>query len=182
MIDGSKGLHKAVVDVFGKKAIIQRCQWHKRENVLSYLSDRDKSNFKIRIQNAYREPEYQKAKTALMNIHQDLKKINQNAANSLLEGLEETLTLQKLQVAQIFTRSLGTTNCIESLNSQMAKYVRNVKRWTNSNQRQRWVASALLHLENNLNKIHNFKHLNKLQDAIKNQISKKSTLKISTRK
>jgi transposase-like protein len=182
VIDGSKGIHKAVTDVFGKKAIIQRCQWHKRENVLSYLSDRDKSNFKIRIQNAYREPEYQKAKTALMNIHQDLKKINQNAANSLLEGLEETLTLQKLQVAQIFTRSLGTTNCIESLNSQMAKYVRNVKRWTNSNQRQRWVASALLHLENNLNKIHNFKHLNKLQDAIKNQISKKSTLKISTRK
>lgn len=182
IIDGSKGLHKAVTDVFGKKVVIQRCQWHKRENVLSYLSDRDKSNFKTKIQNAYREPDYQKAKSILMSIHKELLKINQNAANSLLEGLEETLTLHKLKVAQIFSRSLGTTNCIESLNSQMAKYVRNVKRWSNSNQRQRWVASALLELENNLNKIHNFKHLNKLQEAIKNQLSKKSLEKIPTRK
>ena len=182
IIDGSKGLHKAVTDVFGKKVVIQRCQWHKRENVLSYLSDRDKSNFKTKIQNAYREPDYQKAKSILMSIHKELLKINQNAANSLLEGIEETLTLHKLKVAQIFSRSLGTTNCIESLNSQMAKYVRNVKRWSNSNQRQRWVASALLELENNLNKIHNFKHLNKLQEAIKNQLSKKSLEKITTRK
>ncbi|MBL0137842.1 MAG: transposase [Bacteroidetes bacterium] len=103
----------------------------------------------------------------MLNIHKELLKINQNAANSLLEGLEETLTLHKLKVAQIFSRSLATTNCIENLNSQMAKYVRNVKHWTNSNQRQRWVAAALLELENNLNKIHNFKHLNKLQEAIK---------------
>ena len=182
IIDGSKGLHKAVTDVFGKKVVIQRCQWHKRENVLSYLSDRDKSNFKTKIQNAYREPDYQKAKSILMSIHKELLKINQNAANSLLEGIEETLTLHKLKVAQIFSRSLGTTNCIESLNSQMAKYVRNVKRWSNSNQRQRWVASALLELENNLNKIHNFKHLNKLKEAIKNQLSKKSLEKIPTRK
>ena len=182
IIDGSKGLHKAVTDVFGKKVVIQRCQWHKRENVLSYLSDRDKSNFKTKIQNAYREPDYQKAKSILMSIHKELLKINQNAANSLLEGIEETLTLHKLKVAQIFSRSLGTTNCIESLNSQMAKYVRNVKRWSNSNQRQRWVASALLELENNLNKIHNFKHLNKLQEKNKNQLSKKSLEKIPTRK
>ncbi|MBK7432082.1 MAG: transposase [Bacteroidetes bacterium] len=71
IIDGSKGLHKAVTDVFGKKVVIQRCQWHKRENVLSYLSDRDKSNFKTKIQNAYREPDYQKAKSILMSIHED---------------------------------------------------------------------------------------------------------------
>lgn len=182
VIDGSKGIHKAVVDVFGKKAVIQRCQWHKRENVLSYLSDRDKSNFKTKIQNAYREPKYEKAKSTLIDIHQELIKINQNAASSLMEGLEETLTLQKLEVAQIFSRSLGTTNCIENLNSQMAKYVRNVKNWSNSNQRQRWVASALLEIENNLNKIHNFKQLNKLQDAIINHLSKKPLVKISTKK
>ena len=181
VIDGSKGIYKAVVDVFGKKAIIQRCQWHKRENVLSYLSDRDKSNFKTKIQNAYREPDYNKAKLALESIHKELLKINQNAANSLQEGLEETLTLHKLKVAQIFSRSLGTTNCIENLNSQMAKFVRNVKHWSNSNQRQRWVAAALLEIENNLNKIHNFKHLNKLQEAFKKYLSKKPLGKFSTK-
>ena len=182
VIDGSKGIHKAVTDVFGKKAIIQRCQWHKRENVLSYLSEKDKAAYKIKLQNAYREPNYNKAKAALLSIYQELLKKNQNAANSLMEGLEETLTLHKIGVSQIFSRSLGTTNCIENLNSQMAKYIRNVKQWSNSNQRQRWVAAALLEIENNLNKIHNFKHLNKLQEAIKNQLNKKPLLKISTKK
>ena len=181
VIDGSKGIHKAVSDVFGKKAVIQRCQWHKRENVLSYLSERDKVNYKIKLQNAYREPDFKKAKAILMGIHQELLKINQNAANSLLEGLEETLTLHKLRVSSEFNRSLGTTNCIENLNSQMAKYIRNVKQWSNSNQRQRWVAAALLELEQNLNKIHNFKQLNKLKEAIKNYLKKKPLRKISTR-
>lgn len=182
VIDGSKGIHKAVTDVFGKKAIIQRCQWHKRENVLSYLSEKEKVDYKIKLQNAYREPNYNKAKAALLSIYQELIKKNQNAANSLMEGLEETLTLHKLEVSQIFNRSLGTTNCIENLNSQMAKYIRNVKQWSNSNQRQRWVAAALLEIENNLNKIHNFKYLNILQEAIKNQLNKKPLLKFSTKK
>lgn len=181
VIDGSKGIHKAVTDVFGKKAVIQRCQWHKRENVLSYLGEKDKVNYKIKMQNAYREPNYNKAKAILMGVHQELLKINQNAANSLLEGLEETLTLHKLGVSSVFNRSLGTTNCIENLNSQMAKYIRNVKQWSNSNQRQRWVAAALLELEQNLNKIHNFKNLIKLQEAIKNYLKKKPLRKISTR-
>lgn len=181
-IDGSKGIHKAVTDVFAKKAVIQRCQWHKRENVLSYLSEKDKAVYKINLQNAYREPNYNKAKATLMGIHQELLKLNHNAANSLLEGLEETLTLHKLGMSTMFSRSLATTNCIENLNSQLAKYVRNVKNWTNSNQRQRWVAASLLEMENNLNKIHNFKHINKLQDAIKNHLNKKPLIKISTRK
>ena len=182
VIDGSKGIRKAVEDVFGKKALIQRCQWHKRENVLSYLNEKDKIIFRIRMQNAYREPDYQKAKEALMQISRDLTKINQNAANSLLEGLEETLTLHKLKMSSIFGRSLGTTNCIENLNSQITKYTRNVKNWSNSNQRQRWVAAALLEIENNFKKIHNFKHINKLQESIKNLLSKKPLQKISTKK
>lgn len=173
VVDGSKGIYKAVTDVFGKKAIIQRCQWHKRENVLSYLNEKDKLNYKIRLQNAYREPNYNRAKAMLMQIYQELLKINQSAAASLKEGLEDTLTLHKLKMSSLFNRSLGTTNCIENLNSQLAKYTRNVKHWSNSNQRQRWVAAALLESENNLNKIHNFKHINKLQEAIKNYLSKK---------
>ncbi len=64
----------------------------------------------------------------------------------------------------------------------MAKYIRNVKQWSNCNQRQRWVAAALLELEQNLNKIHNFKHLIKLQEAIKHLLKKKPLRKISTRK
>ncbi len=173
VVDGSKGIFKAVNDVFGKKAIIQRCQWHKRENVLSYLNEKDKIFFRIRLQNAYRELNYKKSKAMMMQIYHELLKINQSAAASLKEGLEETLTLHKLEMASLFNRSLGTTNCIESLNSQMAKYIRNVKNWSNSNQRHRWVAIALIETENNLNKIHNFKHIDKLQQAIRNYLKRK---------
>lgn len=173
VVDGSKGIYKAVTNVFGKKAIVQRCQWHKRENVLSYLTEKNKLIFKVRLQNAYREPNYNKAKAMLMQVYQELLKINQSAAASLKEGLEETLTLHKLEMASVFNQSLGTTNCIENINSQMAKYIRNVKHWSNSNQRQRWVAAALLESENNLNKIHNFKHINKLKEAIQKYLKGK---------
>lgn len=182
IIDGSKGIRKAVEDVFGKRAIVQRCQWHKRENVLSYLNEKDKTIFKIRLQNAYREPDYQKSKRTLMEIHHELLRLNQNAANSLMEGLEETLTIHKLKMASIFSRSLSTTNCIENINSQITKYTRNVKNWSNSNQRQRWIAAALLEIECTLKKIHNFKHIDKLQEAIKNHLRKKPLQKISTKK
>jgi transposase-like protein len=167
IIDGSTGIKKAVVDVFGRKAIIQRCQWHKRENVLGHLNDKNRDVFKTKIQNAYREPDYKKAKAALVAIQAELKTINQSAANSLTEGLEETLALHKLNLARHLCRSLGTTNCIESLNSQLGKYTRNVKRWTNSNQRHRWVAAALLQIESRMKKIHNFKSLKKLNEEIK---------------
>jgi transposase-like protein len=132
VIDGSKGLKKAVEDVFGKKALIQRCQWHKRENVLSYLGEKEKEVYRTKIQNAYREPDYKKAKAILLSIHAELKILNMSAANSLMEGLEETLTLHRLNLARPFSRSLGTTNCIESLNSQIGKYTRNIKHWMNS--------------------------------------------------
>ncbi|MBL0137300.1 MAG: transposase [Bacteroidetes bacterium] len=85
MIDGSKGASQGGGRCVWKKAIIQRCQWHKRENVLSYLSDRDKSNFKTKIQNAYREPDYNKAKLVLLNIHKELLK-NQSKCSELSTG------------------------------------------------------------------------------------------------
>lgn len=173
VIDGSKGIKKAVEDVFGKKALLQRCQWHKRENVLSYLSEKDKVVYRTKIQNAYREPYYQKAKAILMEIYTELKVINISAANSLMEGLEETLTLHRLDLTRQFSRSLGTTNCIESLNSQIGKYTRNVKRWTNSEQRYRWVAVALLQIEKQMKKIHNFKSLPKLIEQIKSMLKSK---------
>lgn len=174
IIDGSLGILKAVGDVFGKKAIIQRCQWHKRENILSHLNEKNRELYKLKIQNAYREPNYDKAKAMLMSIHAELKVINQSAANSLMEGLEQTLTLHKLKLAQSLSRSFATTNCIESLNSLIGKYTRNVKYWRNSNQRYRWIAAALLQIETRMKKIHNFKSLVKLNIEIKAYLKNKA--------
>ncbi len=98
IIDGGKGLQAAVKKAFRKRALIQRCQWHKRENVVSYLSKGEQASWRKRLQWAYNRPEYEEALTALEQLHGELEERNQSAAGSLEEGLEETLTLHRLGV------------------------------------------------------------------------------------
>jgi len=119
VIDGFKGIGKAVQETFREKAVIQRCQWHKRENVLNYLNESDKETYKRRLNKAYQSDTYEEAKSQLERIAQDLERINLSAARSLSEGLEETLTLQRLGLKELFGRSFATNNIIENLNSQM---------------------------------------------------------------
>lgn len=170
IIDGSKGIHKAIREVFGSKAIIQRCQWHKRENVVCYLREDLQEHYRKQMQRAYQQPDYGLAKAQLLTLGDELKKINLSAARSLEEGLEETLTLHKLKLADTFSRSFATTNCIESLNAQIGKYTRKVKRWMDSEQRYRWVISALMEIERKLHKVNGFRQLHQLADAIGKQI------------
>jgi len=92
VIDGGKGLKKAVDVVFGQRAFVQRCQWHKRENVASYLSKDDQAEWRRRLQSAYEKPGYDAARKQLLSLRKDLAGINISAANSLDEGFEETLT------------------------------------------------------------------------------------------
>ncbi len=170
IIDGSKALRKAVVDTFGDYVIIQRCQWHKRENVVSYLSDTHKKPMRRKLTDAYRAETYDEAKVRLMAIKEELKLINLSAVKSLEEGLEETLTLLRLDLHKHFQRSFSTTNCIESLNSHLGKYIGRVKNWKNSSQRHRWIAAGLLEIEPRMVKIFGCKHLMIMRRAIQNDI------------
>jgi len=90
----------------GKYAVIQRCQWHKRENVLSYLNDSNKEVYRKKLNKAYNSETYETALKELKSIYNELTKINKNAANSLLEGLEETLTLHRIGLNEDFQKSL----------------------------------------------------------------------------
>lgn len=164
VIDGSKGLRKGIQTVFGKQAIIQRCQWHKRENVVAYLSKEEQSRFRRKLQKAYEETSYVRAKKKLSSIRKELQLINESAVRSLDEGLEETLSLHRLGLFEQLGVSLKTTNCIESLNSQLERYTGRVSYWRNSNQRQRWVATALLEIEPSLRKIKGYRFLPLLKD------------------
>ena len=94
-----------------------RCQWHKRENVVSYLSKSEQSLWRKRLQRAYGRPTHKEALEALEQLHRELEERNQSAASSLEEGLEETLTLHRLGVYGVLGHSLKTTNCIESVNA-----------------------------------------------------------------
>ena len=93
IIDGSKGLRKAIADVFGRKALVQRCRWHKRENVVGYLPKADQSAWRAKLQRAYEKGSYAAARERLMGPRADFEQLNRRAARSLTEGLEETLTL-----------------------------------------------------------------------------------------
>ena len=167
ILDGSKGLYSGVKKVFGEKAHIQRCQWHKRENVVSYLPKGQQMRMRRKLQNAYNTPSYSEAKRSLDGIKKELKLMNASSAKSLEEGLEETLTLQRLGLFAELGRSFKTTNCIENLNRQIEQYTGRVCRWKTSDQRQRWVASAIVEIEPHLRKIKGHHHLKTLRERMK---------------
>lgn len=172
VIDGAKGIYKAVKETFEKHVVIQRCQWHKRENVLSYLPENKQEHYKRRINKAYNQETYEEAKSSLKTIIQDLKTDNLSAARSLEEGLEETLTLHRLGLTEYFQKSFSTTNVIENLNSQIEKYLRNVKYWKTSEQRYRWVGSALLEIERRMRRVKNYKKLHLMKHKLKEEVQK----------
>lgn len=173
VIDGAKGLDKAVRETFGEYAEIQRCQWHKRENVVSYLGEKDQVRYRRRLQQAYERQTYAEAKAELRQLHGELAGLNRSAANSLMEGLEETLTLHRLGLFVELGKSLKTTNAIENLNSRLGKYLGRVKHWQSSDQRHRWVALALLEVEQRMRRISGYKALPKLRKALQVSIHRK---------
>jgi putative transposase len=179
IIDGAKGLHKAVEKVFGNKAVIQRCQWHKRENVVSYLKEDTQGVYRAKLQHAYRNQIYAEAKSELLDIADQLRTVNVQASKSLMEGLEETLTLQRLGLIQTFGPSFSTTNCIENLNSQLTKYTGKVKRWMDSEQRYRWVISGLIQIEKQMKKVQNCRQLHVLADVIAKEAKSKEPPKVN---
>ena len=170
VIDGGKGLRSAVRQVFQKTALVQRCQWHKRENVVSYLPKGEQATWRRRLQHAYDRPSYAEAKAALMKLHRELEGRNQSAAASLAEGLDETLTLHRLGVYALLGVSFKTTNCIESANALIEERCAKVDAWKNSNQRQRWLATALLDIEPRLRRVRGHHHLPKLIAALRSEL------------
>lgn len=173
VVDGSKGVSKAIKTALGDKAVIQRCQWHKRENIVSYLPKSQQGSFRSKLQAAYEQETHSKAKSRLQAIRKELQLINQDAAASLDEGLEEALTLHRLGVFTRMGRSFKTTNCIENLNRGIQQYVGRVCHWKDSNQRRRWVASALLEIEKNFTLVEGHKQLPLLRMAMKTINSQK---------
>lgn len=170
VIDGGKGLRAAVREVFGRRALVQRCQWHKRENVVAYLPQGEQAALRRRLQQAYQKPTYRQARAALDSILKDLRKRNLSAAASLEEGLEETLTLHRLGVFAQLGISLKTTNCLESIMSQVERRCGKVSHWKNSSQKQRWLSASLLDIEPRLRRIRGHRHLPQLRQALKKEL------------
>ena len=170
VIDGAKGLYKAVMSVLKEHACVQRCQYHKRKNVVSYLPKCEQDRIRRKMEAAYAKPTYEGAKKALIALKPELELMNQSALNSLEEGMEETLTLHRLGLMPTLGQSFRTTNCIENVNSLLQQLTHNVRRWTNSAQRHRWVATALLDIEPRLRRIKGCRHLPMLRQALQTEL------------
>ena len=170
VIDGGKGLRAAVRRAFTKRAVVQRCMWHKRENVVSHLPVREQASWRKRLQAAMSRPTEKEARARLAELAAELEEINQSAAASLREGLEEVLTLHRLGLFAVLGRSLKTTNCLENVNSLVEERCAKVDCWRNSNQRHRWLATALMDIEPRLRRVMGCKHLPALRVALQREL------------
>jgi transposase-like protein len=147
IIDGAKALARAVRDHFGDRALIQRCQVHKRRNVLEALPERLRASVGAAISEAYQSGDAERAKRMLLNLVRRLQREHPGAAASLREGLDETLTVARLGLPHRLARSLSTTNAIENMLGRVRVVSRNVKRWRGGTMILRWVAAGMSEAE-----------------------------------
>src|SRR5437868_10100874 len=159
VLDGGKALTAAVKKYAGDSAAIQRCQVHKRRNVLDHLTDEQKPGVAKRLNAAYALEDYAAAKQALNALHRELMDLNPSAARSLGEGMEESLTVHRLHVPIQLRKTLACTNVIESAFSIVERVCRNVKRWHGGDQRERWVGSGLLVAQKQFRRITGYKQI-----------------------
>jgi len=167
ILDGGKALTAAVKKHAGESAAIQRCQVHKRRNVLDHLTDEQKPAVAKKLNAAYTLEGYDAAKEALNMLHRELMDLNPSAARSLGEGMEETLTIHRLHLPAQLRKTMASTNVIESAFSIVEKVCKNVKRWHGGDQRERWVGSGLLVAENQFRRITGYKLIPVLMEQLK---------------
>jgi transposase-like protein len=179
VLDGGKALTAAVKRYAGESASIQRCQVHKRRNVLDHLTDEQKPGVAKRLNAAYALEDYAGAKQALNQLHRELMDLNPSAARSLREGMEETLTVHRLHVPMQLRKTLASTNVIESAFSIVERVCRNVKRWHGGDQRERWVGSGLLVAQKQFRRITGYKQIPALLRVLETLPSKKAIAKAS---
>ena len=176
VLDGGKALHAAVKKYAGESAPIQRCQVHKRRNVLDHLTDEQKPAVAKKLNAGYALEDYAAAKQALNGLHRELMDLNPSAARSLGEGLEETLTVHRLHVPLQLRLTLASTNVIESAFSIVERVCLNVKRWHAGDQRERWVGSGLLVAEKQFRRVKGHKQIPLLLRELEALIPSKSDL------
>lgn len=168
VLDGGKGLHAAVKKMWYGQIEIQRCLEHKGRNVIDKVSKSMQAEVKRRLKAAWGLNDYEPAKTELKKVEKWLEGISQEAANSLREGQEETLTLHRLNIPPSLRVTFSTTNPIESPFSTVRERTHRVKNWRKGkDQARRWVASSLLLVEKNFNKIKGYKRIGELIEALK---------------
>jgi transposase-like protein len=166
VLDGAKALHKAVKEIFGSLALIQRCRIHKLRNVVEHLPKEKRSQAVWRLRGAWAKSTEQEALKELRKVVAWLETISPSAARSLEEGLQETLTLQSLGLPKELMASFHSTNLIESCFSRTESWTHRVKRWRDAKMVMRWGAAALLVAEAGFRRVRGCDHMSALIQAL----------------
>jgi len=166
VIDGSKALRKSIVAVFGKRAVIQRCQIHKERNVLAHLPQAQHGTIRRALHAAWGMRSHADAKKALEQLASKLDDISAGAAASLREGLEETITIHRLNVPAELRKVIRSTNAIENIFSRTRELCKNVKRWTSADMSLRWASTMLLHAEKSFRRVIGYEGMPSLVQAL----------------
>ncbi len=174
VIDGSKALRRAIVDVFDHP-LIQRCQLHKIRNVEDKLPDKLAATVAKKMRAAYRNPDPLAAEADLEALADGLAKAHPGAAGSLREGLAETLTIGRLGVPPTLARTLRSTNAIESMIEICRDHSDNVKRWRDGQMVLRWCAAGMLEAGKQFRRVNGFLHLPALRAALEAHFNKTVT-------
>lgn len=157
--DGGKGIIKTLKDRFGKKLIHQRCTIHKDRNIQKHLAKKNRKEAHRRLTIALEQVSYTDAKEMLLDFEKWLRAINASAADSLMEAIEEILTLHRLQVPALLRKTLTSTNPIESMFATVRGCEKNIKRYRTSAMAQRWLSSVLLFCEEGFRRVKGYRDI-----------------------
>jgi len=172
VLDGAKALRKAVRDVLGVATPVQRCVRHKERNVLDHLPERDRPTVKQRLRRAWARDDHERALDELRTLAGELERSHPGAATSLREGMEETLTLQRLGIRGSLKATLASTNPCESMIECVRRSSRNVKRWQSGDMALRWTAAGMLEAERQFRRVIGYRDLAKLAIAIERDLAR----------
>jgi len=177
VIDGAKALRRALAEVFGATALVQRCQEHKRRNVLDHLPDAMHASVGRALADAWHSTDAALAKRQLERLANSLAKNHPGAAASLREGLDETLTLIALRIDGALYRTLRTTNPIENLNGLIAQYTANVKRWRDGQMVLRWIGSSLTEASRGFRAVRGYRDMQRLKTALAQRVNESAEIR-----
>jgi putative transposase len=168
VIDGSKAIRKALIDVYGNRALIQRCQVHKARNVREHLPEARRSYVAKQLHEAYNCASFKTARSRLLQLVSWLRSNGEDsAAESLSEGLDETLTVLRFGLPKNLYRTFATTNAIENMNGTLRRVMRNVKRWRGEGMMRRWVALGLFEAQRGFRRVKGFRSMAALVTAVR---------------
>lgn len=170
VIDGGKGIRKALDDVFGDRAVVQRCQVHKARNVRDHLPQERRAYVRRQMRDAYKSRSPKTAKGMLGQLASWLEANgHDDAAASLREGLDETLTVLRLALPKTLARTFSTTNAIENMNGTLRRVMKNVKRWRGERMIKRWVALGVAESQRGFRRVKGHAQMSALAAALRDK-------------